>query len=219
MQSRIRSGAIALVAIITSLILFIILSTYAPNGETISTSNNSTNDGFPFPAPPDIPIEYIYGLKANLTTTAAQWKVDQGTPLLQPTWVPAGMKQTAVYMQNNNVTTHTGIITTVTTLYSFKGIDDPWTAEVQLRVQMYWSMFEMVPRPGVKIGEGNYTVINGNPGYVGVIGWGNGSYYNLYGGDARVVIVQYGDVLYFFRAPMSFSSSDLMKMANSLKPV
>jgi len=129
------------------------------------------------------------------------------------------MKQTAAYVQNNNVKTHTGTITMVTTLYSFKGVDNPWTAEVQLRVQMYWSMFEMAPRPGVKIGEGNYTVIDGNPGYVGVISWGNGDYYDLYGGGARVVIVQYGDVLYFFRAPTSFSSSDLMRIATSMKPV
>ena len=81
---------------------------------------------------------------------------------------------------------------------------------------LYW----LVPRPGVKIGvEGNYTVIDGHPGYVGVIGWFDGGYYELYGGSARVVSVLVGDVLYFFRATESVSYSDLIKMASSLKPV
>jgi len=218
MQAHTKTEAIALTAIIASLAIFIALSTYSPGGEKISIIN-STNNGF-HERDPGIPIKYTYGLKAELVPAATQWSIDRGTPLLQPTWLPDGMKRTAVYVQHSNVTTQTGVITMVTTLYSFKGLDDPGTAEVLLGVQMYWNMPWMVPHPGVKIGvEGNYTMINGNPGYVGVIGWYYGSYPDLYGEGARVVVVQVGDVLYFFRAPMSFSSSDLMKMATSLKPV
>ncbi|MGD0804335.1 MAG: hypothetical protein ABSA11_09710 [Candidatus Bathyarchaeia archaeon] len=190
------------------------------NSTHISTSNNSPSGGFPEHIP-QIPLEETYGLKANLTSTAAQWSMDRGAPLLQPTWLPNGMKQTAVYvLKEGAVSTQKGIITMVTTLYSFSGRDDPGSAEVLLGVQMIWNSPWMVPSPGVKIGEGNYTVINGNPGYVGVIGWYYGSYPDLYGyNGAKVVIVRYGDVLYYLRAPTSFSSSDLMRMANSLKPV
>ncbi|OGD56685.1 hypothetical protein A3K78_05590 [Candidatus Bathyarchaeota archaeon RBG_13_52_12] len=174
----------------------------------------------PFPQPLGPSVEYTYGLKANLTSTAGQWSSERGVPLLQPTWSPDGFTQTAVYVRNSNATTNTSVITQVTTLYSSEGIDDPTTAEIQLRVQREGDMYWMVPHPGVKIGvEGNYTVIAGHSGYAGVIGWFDGGYYELYGGSARVVSVLVGDVLFFFRAPESVSYSDLIKMASSLKPV
>lgn len=170
MQAHTKTEAVALSAIIVSLTLFIVLSTYAPGGETISILNNSANGGSREHSP-DIPIKYTYGLKAELIPTATRWSIDRGTSLLQPTWLPDGMKRTAIYVQHNNVTTQTGVITMVTALYSFNWLDDPGTAEVLLGVQMIWNSPWMVPSPGVKIGEGNYTVINGNPGYAGVIGW------------------------------------------------
>ncbi|MCX6654445.1 MAG: hypothetical protein NTY03_04905, partial [Candidatus Bathyarchaeota archaeon] len=97
---------------------------------------------------------------------------------------------------------------------------DPWTAEIQLRVLMSWDMGWMVPRPDMNMGiEGNYTTINGYPAYVGVIGWFEGGYYDLYGDSVRVVAVLVGHVLYLFRAPENIPSSDLIKMASSLKPI
>jgi hypothetical protein len=81
-------------------------------------------------------------------------------------------------MRNSNATTNTSVITQVTTLYSSEGIDDPTTAEIQLRVQNEGDLYWLVPHPGVKIGVvGNYTVIDGHPGYVGVIGWFDRGYY------------------------------------------
>ena len=91
------------------------------NSTHISSSNSSTIGGFHSSILPGPPLEDTYGLKANLTATAMQWSVDRGTPLLQPTWLPDGMKQTAVYvLKEGAVNQQTGIPTMVTTLYSFK---------------------------------------------------------------------------------------------------
>jgi hypothetical protein len=174
----------------------------------------------PFPTPIGPSIEASYGLKANLTSAAKQWGNPWTTSLLQPTWLPEGMNQTAVYVQNSNVTSHTGAITQVTILDSREGIDDPTTAEIQLRVLMSWDMGWMDPHPDMDLGiEGNYTTINGYPAYIGLIGWFDGGYYYLYGGSARVVSMRVGYVLYIFRAPENIPISDLVKMASSLKPV
>jgi hypothetical protein len=174
-----------------------------------------------FSHPPDYPIEYTYGLESNITSAAKLWVDPKWAPsLLQPTWIPDGMNQTAVYVQNSNVTTHMGKVTQVTTLYSYKGIRDPWTAEVQLRVQMAWDLGWLDPHPGMELGiEGNYATVNGYPAYVGLIGWFEGGYADLYGGTARIVSVRIGYVLYVFRAPENIPVADLVKMASSLKPV
>jgi hypothetical protein len=186
----------------------------------VEMGTNPTHSPFPYPRSADIPIEYTYGLRDDLNAAATEWGQNRGTPLLQPTWLPEGMRQTSVYVQRSNVSTHTGIITMVTTTYSYGWINNLYTAEVVLIAQMEWDMPWMVPSPGKKIGiEGNYTVIGGNPAYVGVIGWGNEDYYEWYGGTARVVSVQKGAVLYFLRAPENFPSSDLVKIAGSLKPI
>jgi len=174
-----------------------------------------------FSHPPDIPIEYTYGLESNIPSAAMLWVYPPwATSLCQPTWIPEGMNRTAVYLLNSNVVTHTGKITQVTTLYSYKGIRDPWTAEVQLRVQMAWDLGWLDPHPGMEMGiGGNYTTINGYPAYVGLGGWFEGGYVGLYGGLARIVSVRIGYTLYVFRAPENIPISDLIKMANSLKPV
>ncbi len=175
----------------------------------------------PFPAPIGIPIEYTYGLESNITSAARLWvNPPWASPLLQPTWLPEGMNQTAVYVQNSNVTTHTGKLTQVTTLYSYKGIHDPLTAEIQLRVGMAWDIGWLDPHPDMKLGiEGNYTTVSGYPAYVGLGGWFEGNYYYMYGGTARIVSVRIGYTLYIFRAPENIPISDLLKMAGSLKQV
>jgi len=171
--------------------------------------------------PPDIPIEYTYGLQSNITSAVKLWvNPPLATSLSQPTWIPEGMNQTAVYLLNSNVVTHTGKITQVTTLYSYKGIRDPWTAEVQLRVQMASDLGWLDPHPGMELGiGGNYTTINGYPAYAGLIGWFEGGYADLYGGTARIVSVRIGYVLYVFRAPENIPLYDIIQMASSLKQV
>jgi hypothetical protein len=216
-------AAAALIAITVAVGCFVSVSSLFPMEAPamgVELETNATNDQFPFSHPPDYPIEYTYGLKGDLGEVAAEWEMSSGTPLLQPTWLPEGMSRTSIYVQRANVTAHTGVMTQVTTLYSHTGIDHPFTAEIQLRVQMKWNTFWMTPSNLAKtVLRGNYTEINGYPAYNGLIGWFEGDYYLLYGGWARVVSVQIGDVLYFFRAPEDFPSADLVRIASSLQPI
>ncbi len=167
---------------------YVILEAKMVPYESGTLGTNPHHIPFLGPVPIGPTAEEAYGPKVDLKTAAAQWKKDRGEPLLQPTWLPEGLTQTSVSAQWENPTTQTGKLKEVTILYSFSGIDDPFTAELQLRVMMPWSTTFLSPRwlrDNVNLG-GNYTELDGRPRYIGIMGWFDGGYFEMYGGTTLV---------------------------------
>jgi hypothetical protein len=178
---------------------------------------NPTHEPFNYPYPPPAPVKYIYGVSGNFTTIGYEWVTERNTPLLQPRWLPEGMRATAVYVRRANVTSNLGIITQVTRLYSFGGDADPNTAELQVRVQMVWDEMYLNPKSLYNSQlKGNYTEADGKSAWMGVIGMGGEDWYQMYGGTALIMSIQVGQVRYLLRMPEGFPEADLMKIARSM---
>ncbi len=181
--------------------------------------NNPTHQAPNFPYPPlfDKP-EFIYGIGGNFSTLSYEWMTERNATLLQPRWLPEGMKATAVYVLRANRTANIGLITQVTRLYSFGSDADPNTAELQVRVQMVWDEAWINPRnlhDNTQL-KGNYTEVDGKSAWMGVIGFFHPDWYQMYGENALIMSIQLGNVRYLLKVPEGFPEADLMKIARSM---
>ncbi len=184
--------------------------------------SNPEHHPYPYPSPPESPVGQVFGVKGDIRAVSEEWELSSGSPLLQPTWLPVGLERTAVYVLRSDATANKGNITQVTFLYSYFSDDDPYTAELQLRVQMDRRTPWMSPlsmRNNGTWGGGSYRELNGYPGYVGSIGWYEGGYYEMYSGYTWVASVEVGGVVYFMRAPPGITMTDLAEVASSLRQV